>query len=163
MRRSALDVLAGVIGRSAYCAEPRVRVRSGFSLCCLLGVGWLRRTEEGEMAEPAVRSAVLLDAHPMWLDALVLVLERVGVEVVARTSSPAEALAALAEHQPDLFILDPLLAGGEAAGLACLRAACAELPTLRAVVISGSDEPAAVRAAFEAGASIYALKRASSE
>src|SRR6188472_2392072 len=112
--------------------------------------------KEGEMAEPVRRSAVLLDAHPLWLAALVGVLERVGGRALAQTSSPADALAALAEHQPDLFILDPLLAGGRADGLACLRAACAQLPTLRAVVISAGEEPALIAEAFEAGASIYA-------
>src|SRR6266536_1467736 len=115
------------------------------------------------MAEPAVRSAVLLDAHPLWLDALVRVVQGEGVRVVALTSSAAGALAALEGRQPDLFVLDPALPGGEAEGLACLRAACAQSPALKAVVVSASEEPAAIQEAFAAGASVYALKRASSD
>src|SRR3954451_5781643 len=107
------------------------------------------------MAEPAVRSAVLLDAHPLWLEALVRVLESEAVRVVALTSSTAGALAALAEHQPELFVLDLAVAGGEAGGLACLRAACAQAPALRAVVFAASEEPALMQEAFAAGASVY--------
>ena len=47
--------------------------------------------------------AVLLDPHPIWLDAVELVLNRVGVEVVAKTTSGREAIRLVGKLKPDLL------------------------------------------------------------
>ena len=44
--------------------------------------------------------AVVLDPHPMWHDAVEMVLARIGATVVFKTSSSREALATIERDQP---------------------------------------------------------------
>ena len=44
-------------------------------------------------AMPRETTAVLLDRHPLWLDAVASILERVGVTVVGKATVPEDALA----------------------------------------------------------------------
>ena len=110
--------------------------------------------------KPAEPTAVLLDRHPMWLDALEAVLQRTGIRSLARETAPEAALAQLASRSPRLFVLDIDLNGSTDDGLACLREACACVPSLTAVVFSACEDPATIEAAFSAGAGAYVLKRA---
>ena len=50
--------------------------------------------------------AVLLDPHPIWLDAVEIVLKRVGVGIVAKTTSGAEAITLVEELCPQLLTLE---------------------------------------------------------
>ena len=44
------------------------------------------------------RTAVLLDQHPLWLEAVEQVIHRIGVEVKGRSTSPDHALALIEEQ-----------------------------------------------------------------
>ena len=68
------------------------------------------------------RSGLILDDHPLWLEALEPLLREVGIDVVARASTAEEALGLLAQHKPDLFVADLHLNGG-VGGAACVREA----------------------------------------
>ena len=48
----------------------------------------------------ANRSAVILDRHPLWLDAMSAVLEGVGVEVVGRAVESGEAVRLVGGRLP---------------------------------------------------------------
>jgi DNA-binding NarL/FixJ family response regulator len=109
------------------------------------------------------KTAVLLDDQPIWLDALERVLTNLGIVPVAKLTTPADALRAIGEQQPDLFILDTDSKGATPDGLTCLREAIGRVPTLKAVVISASDEPERIEAALGAGALAYVLKHAQPE
>jgi DNA-binding NarL/FixJ family response regulator len=104
--------------------------------------------------------AVLLDPHPIWLDAIEIVLKRVGVEVAGKTTSGSEAIRLAEELQPQLLTLeiDPL--PGEPDGLEVLRRAGATIVGLRAIVLSGNHETRYIDAALAAGASAYIVKTA---
>jgi DNA-binding NarL/FixJ family response regulator len=104
--------------------------------------------------------AVLLDPHPIWLDAIELVLERVGVTVVGKTSSGSEAVRMVDEHRPDLLTveLDPL--PGEPNGLDVLREVRSAAPDLRAIVLSARQDSSHIDRALTAGASAYIVKTA---
>jgi two-component system, NarL family, response regulator DegU len=108
-------------------------------------------------------TAVLLDEHPLWLEALERILDEVEVTPVGRATRPAEALELVAEHRPTLFVLDVEMNGFAPDGLTCLREAIAKVPTLKAIVVSGADDQAKIDAAFGAGAAAYVLKRARPE
>jgi DNA-binding NarL/FixJ family response regulator len=54
-------------------------------------------------ASPAALEAVVLDPHPIWLEAIEIVLRRVGVEVVGKTSSGTVAMRLVEERSPDLL------------------------------------------------------------
>jgi DNA-binding NarL/FixJ family response regulator len=104
------------------------------------------------------RTAVLLDQHPLWHEAVVPVLERLEVEVVAKTTSPHEALSIITEHSPDLFLLELDLPEDGLDGITMIREARELEPDLRVIVLSLYDNPHEVEAAFTAGAAAYVLK-----
>jgi DNA-binding NarL/FixJ family response regulator len=105
-----------------------------------------------------VRSAVILDRHPLWLDAMGKLVERVGVEVVGSATDRDAAVALVDQHRPDLFIAGVDAVSGDQ--LDCVRQATAIHPGLRAVVLSDRTDREAVNAAFAAGARVYCVKTA---
>ena len=115
------------------------------------------------MANGENRTAVLLDQHPLWLNALERILAHAGVSPVAKATTTTAALGALEEHRPDLFVLDIDMNGCAPDGLTCLRNALARQPALKAVVVSATDDPERIEAALTGGAVAYVLKRAEPE
>ena len=104
------------------------------------------------------RSAVILDRHPLWLDAMDKLVEGVGVDVVGRATDGEDALSLIDEHRPDLFIagIDPAMTGV----LDVVRRASESHPGLRSVVLADNTDLEAVEAAFAAGACVYCVKTA---
>jgi DNA-binding NarL/FixJ family response regulator len=103
-------------------------------------------------------TAVVLDRHPLWHEAVEHVLHRLGVRVVAKTGSPTVALHAIERQRPDLLVTGVTLDDSERDGIDCLREARERLPELTAIVLSMRDEPYVVDMALDAGASAYVLK-----
>jgi DNA-binding NarL/FixJ family response regulator len=106
------------------------------------------------------RSAVVLDAHPLWADAVEGVLRRVGVDVVGKATTGSEALTLIQRMRPDLFVTDVGARDGDRAGLDCLAEARRSVPELRVLVLSLSDDPDEIGATLQAGVSAYVLKSA---
>ena len=104
--------------------------------------------------------AVLLDPHPIWLDAIEIVLERVGVGIAAKTTSGAQAIKLVGELRPQLLTLEIDSLPGEPDGLAVLRQARSAAENLRTIVLSRNHETRFVDAALAAGASAYVVKTA---
>jgi two-component system, NarL family, response regulator DevR len=104
------------------------------------------------------RTAVLLDQHPLWHEAVKSVLERLDVVVIANTTTPEEALGVVEERRPDILLLDLDFPEDDIDGIALIRAAREREPELRVIVLSLYDSPHGVEAAFSAGASAYVLK-----
>jgi DNA-binding NarL/FixJ family response regulator len=109
------------------------------------------------------RTAVLLDPHPLWLEALERVLERIGVRVVGTASSPREALAELERVNADLLITEIGAAEGGVDGIAWLHRYVDHAPRTRVIVLSRHDEPDLVDSALQAGAVAYIVKTAHPE
>jgi DNA-binding NarL/FixJ family response regulator len=108
-------------------------------------------------------TAVLLDQHPLWLSALERILINAGVTPVGTATTTARALELVDEHRPDLFVLDAQMNGDVPDGLTCLRDALALAPSMKALVVSGSDASEPIEAALNGGALAYVLKRAEPE
>ena len=114
-----------------------------------------------DRARPARRTAVLLDPHPLWLDALERVLGRTGVVVVAKTSTPRGRVAAVEEHRPDLFVTEIAARRGRARrGRLAARACSSGRPRRRRSCSRGSSSPRSIDAALRAGAVAYVIKTA---
>jgi DNA-binding NarL/FixJ family response regulator len=105
-------------------------------------------------------TAVLLDPYPIWLDAVELVLNRVGVGIVGKTSSGSEAVRLVSEHAPDLLIVEIDSLPGEPGGLDVVRQARATGSELRAIVLSSHQVTSAIDGALAAGAAAYVVKTA---
>ena len=104
--------------------------------------------------------AVLLDPHPIWLDAVEIVLKRVGVGIVAKTTAGTEAIMLVEELRPQLLTLEIDSLPGEPDGFAVLRQARSAAENLRTIVLSRNHETRFVDAALAAGASAYIVKTA---
>ena len=112
------------------------------------------------MTSGAALEAVLLDPHPIWLDAIELVLGRVGVDVIGKTSSGSAAMRMVEDRSPDLLTVEIDALPGEPSGLDVLRQARATTATLRAIVLSTHHDTAHIDSALAAGASAYVVKTA---
>jgi DNA-binding NarL/FixJ family response regulator len=104
--------------------------------------------------------AVVLDPHPIWLDAIEMVLERIGVQVVLKTSSASDALATIERSQPQLLILELDAQPGEPDSFEVMRRAKTLEPALRAIVLSAHHDTAHIDSALAAGAAAYVVKTA---
>jgi DNA-binding NarL/FixJ family response regulator len=104
--------------------------------------------------------AVVLDPHPIWLDAVEMVLARIGATVILKTSSATDALAAIKSSQPRLLTLELDSLPGEPDGFEVIRRARTTTPNLRAIVLSAHHDTAHIDAALTAGAAAYVLKTA---
>lgn len=112
------------------------------------------------MAGRKTRTAVLLDPHPLWLDALDAILESIDVTVIGRTTSPEEALQLVEAGRPDVLICETQTLESGMDGSALIRACRERVSTMSVVVLGVSHDRADIDAAFEAGASAYAVKTA---
>jgi DNA-binding NarL/FixJ family response regulator len=140
--------------RFFFCLAPEERVGSGKQ-----AFDW----KELVASNLHERAAILVGQQPLLLDAVGQMLERVPVRVLAKLSSPQEAVALAVEHDVDLLMIDIEDTDPESRPLASVRAAVAQVTGLRVVVMASSGEPHAVHDAFAAGANAYVLKRTRSD
>lgn len=101
---------------------------------------------------------VVADDHPVFRQGLRMLLESLGVEVVAEAADGAEAVAAVAENHPDVVLMDLQMPG--VTGIDATRRVVADHPGTRVLVLSMVDDDQAVFAAIRAGALGYLLKGA---
>jgi two-component system response regulator DevR len=107
-----------------------------------------------------MQSAVLLDKHPLWLEAVEQVLGRVDINVVGKATAPTRALELIDEFMPELFVTGVHMGEGEIDGITCIATARERLPHLRAVVLSGETSTDYIDRALEVGAVAYVFKSA---
>jgi DNA-binding NarL/FixJ family response regulator len=105
-----------------------------------------------------LRSCVLLaDRHHGFTEGVRSLLET-AFETVIMVADPASLLEGAGRIQPDVAIVELSLArDGDLGWLGALRRRC---PDLKVVVLSVHDEQSVRRAAMEAGADAFVLKRA---
>jgi DNA-binding NarL/FixJ family response regulator len=115
------------------------------------------------MRKSGENTAVILDRHPLWLDALERLLEEVGVVVVGKTTSPATALEMVETAHPRLFVADYDSIEQSQDGLASLRRAADSAPDVHSLVLSTEEDSDQIGAAFAAGASVFCVKTAEPE
>jgi DNA-binding NarL/FixJ family response regulator len=94
----------------------------------------------------------------LWLDAVERLLSGLGFTVVGKLRSARAAVEAVSDSQPELVVTDIETADGPLTGIDVLAAA--KDRTIPALVLSASEEPAAMEKAFAAGAAAYVLKSA---
>jgi len=103
------------------------------------------------------RTAVLLDNHPLWLDAVERVVNRVGVDVVGKATTTDAALALLEQHQPDIFVAE-IRTADETAAVSLPRIAADHSPDTKTIILSENEERDFIEAMLQAGAVAYVVK-----
>ncbi len=108
---------------------------------------------------PARIRVVVADDHAIVREGIRHVLEREpGLEVVAEAADGPEALAAVAEHSPDVVVLDVSMPG--LSGLEVTRGLREAERSVAILILSMFDDPEYVLEAVRAGADGYVLKDA---
>jgi DNA-binding NarL/FixJ family response regulator len=104
---------------------------------------------------------VLADDHAVVRKGIRDFLEDDGqITVVAEATDGDEAVALVAQHQPDVAVLDIQMPG--TSGIEATRRIRAEHPNVRVLVLTAYDDDPYIFALLQAGASGYVLKTADS-
>jgi DNA-binding NarL/FixJ family response regulator len=106
----------------------------------------------------AAQTAVILDEHPLWLEAVESVLDKIGIKVTGKATSPSQALTLVEEASPDLLVADLPQSSGTVDAAAFLGKARQLVPDLRMIVLSAHTDPSHIDAALRAGAAAYLSK-----
>jgi DNA-binding NarL/FixJ family response regulator len=122
------------------------------------GDGW-RQPGRPKFGDVERLTAIVLDQDPLYLEAVEQALKRLEIRVVGKATMPERALALALERKPDLFVADIETGDPEIDGIAWLRQAQEDLPHMKTIVLSASDDRERMAAAFVAGASAYVIKR----
>jgi DNA-binding NarL/FixJ family response regulator len=101
---------------------------------------------------------LIADDHQLVLEGIRLALaDAPDIEIVGETLSGAQVLPLVRQTSPDVVLLDLRMPGVD--GLRCLESLRQKHPSVKAVVLSGTDEPDVIEAAFQRGAAAFILKR----
>jgi DNA-binding NarL/FixJ family response regulator len=99
---------------------------------------------------------LIADDHTLFRDSLRSLLEARGIEVVGEARDGREASELARRLSPDIVLMDLSMPGGD--GLAATRQISAELPAVKVVVLTASDDDAKLFEAIKSGAQGYLLK-----
>lgn len=99
---------------------------------------------------------LIADDHALFRDGLRSLLEARGVTVVAEARDGAEAIAFARLHLPDIVLMDLFMP--VTSGLEATRVISAELPQVRVVVLTASEDDANLFEAVKSGAQGYLTK-----
>jgi len=109
--------------------------------------------------EPGPVRVMIADDHPVFRDGLASLLDPLeGIEVVARAADGAEAVAMVAEHRPDVIVMDVQMP--ELNGIDATRRIVAEHPGVGVLVLTMGEDDGTVLSALRAGARGYLRKGA---
>jgi DNA-binding NarL/FixJ family response regulator len=101
---------------------------------------------------------LIADDHQLMLEGIRMALaDAHDIEIVGETSSGAEVLPLVRDTSPDVVLLDLRMPGVD--GLRCLESLRQRHPEVKTVVLSGSEEPDVIEAAFQRGAAAFIVKR----
>jgi DNA-binding NarL/FixJ family response regulator len=106
------------------------------------------------------RTAVLVDEHPLWLDAVEQVMATVPVEVVGKATSLEDASRLTEELRPDLVVVETLMSSAVQSGLNWLADTRNRFPDVAVIVLSTSDDSGDIASALALGAVAYVVKKA---
>jgi DNA-binding NarL/FixJ family response regulator len=104
---------------------------------------------------------LIADDHALFRDSLRSLLTAHGLEVVGEARNGCEALELARCLQPDVLLMD--LSMPVMDGLAATRLISAELPAVKVVVLTASDEDAMLFEAIKSGAQGFLSKNLESE
>jgi DNA-binding NarL/FixJ family response regulator len=104
---------------------------------------------------------LIADDHALFRDSLRSLLEARGIEVIGEAKDGREALSLARRLQPDVVLMD--LSMPELDGIEATRLISTELPAVKVVVLTASDEDAKLFEAIKAGAQGYLLKDLNAE
>jgi DNA-binding NarL/FixJ family response regulator len=110
--------------------------------------------------EDQPRRALVVDELRWWTEGVHVVLRNLDIDVVRELTTPTEALAVLDEVRPDILVTSIDSAPPEPSLKSYLTKVFEAVPALRVVVVSHREDRRHVKAALDAGAAAYVMRRA---
>ena len=104
---------------------------------------------------------LIADDHTLFRDSLRSLLTSHGFEIVGEAREGGEAVELTRRLQPDIVLMDLSMPGLD--GLAATRLISAELPQVKVIVLTASDDDAKLFEAIKSGAQGYLLKNLESK
>lgn len=104
---------------------------------------------------------LIADDHALFRDGLRSLLEAHGIEVLAEARNGNEAVELARLYRPDIVLMDLMMP--EVNGLAATRLISAEMPEVRVVVLTASEDDADLFEAVKSGAQGYLPKSLEAE
>lgn len=104
---------------------------------------------------------VIVDDHSLFRDGIASLLRARGYEVVGEASDGAEAVDRVRELKPDLVFMDIRMPS--MGGLEATRLIKAEMPEVKVVILTVSDDEDDLFEAIKSGAQGYLLKKLKSD
>lgn len=104
---------------------------------------------------------LIADDHALFRDSLKSLLKARDFKVVGEAADGREAVALAQELKPDLVLMDLLMPNLD--GLAATRHICAQIPEVKVVILTASDDDANLFEAIKSGAQGYLLKNLQSD
>ena len=105
-------------------------------------------------------TAMIVDVHPLWLDAMTQLLQGVGVDVVAKSTDPSEMTQVVAKHRPDVLVVGLGAGPLDTVLLEAIPEIRSENPDVKVVVLAPTRDARAIDAALSMGVSAYCMKSA---
>ena len=99
---------------------------------------------------------LIADDHALFRESLRSLLEARKIEVVAEAENGRQAVELAWEHKPNVILMDLMMP--EVDGLEATKLLAAELPEIKVVILTASDDDANLFEAIKAGAKGYLLK-----
>jgi DNA-binding NarL/FixJ family response regulator len=103
-----------------------------------------------------VTRVVLVDDHPLFIQALRATVERAGIEVVGTASRGGELMELMRTVDTEAVLLDLAMPGLD--GYECLAQLRELYPKVRVIVVSATDDEDNIRRALDAGAVCFVGK-----
>lgn len=98
----------------------------------------------------------IVDDHPLFRAGVAQALERYpDFEVIAEGDSAAQAISIAGRRLPDVMLLDVSMPGG---GVNAVRQIASEVPVVKVIMLTVSEDEEDVTASLRAGAKGYVLK-----
>jgi DNA-binding NarL/FixJ family response regulator len=104
---------------------------------------------------------VIADDHQLFRDGLRSLLEARGIEVIGEARDGREAVEQARRLSPDVVLMD--LSMPQVNGLAATRLISAELPSVKVVILTASEDDADLFEAIKSGAQGYLFKNVESD
>lgn len=99
---------------------------------------------------------LLADDHPLFRDGLATLLQARGMQIIGEASNGLEALQQARALKPDLILMDIHMP--QMSGLEATRLIKTEMPGIKIVILTVSDDNADLFEAIKSGAQGYLLK-----
>jgi DNA-binding NarL/FixJ family response regulator len=103
-----------------------------------------------------VTRVVLVDDHPLFVEALRAAVERAGIEVAGTASRGDELMDLMESVEADAVLLDLAMPGLD--GYECLAQLRERHPAVRVIVVSATDDEENIRRALDSGAVCFVGK-----